>query len=75
MVEKKTKENKYSFLSVENGITIRSENGRLMGDLRMGKNISQRIVASWFSSLLRQEQEEISLNFIWFGVMEGSYEI
>lgn len=46
-----------------------------MGDLRMWKIISQRIVTSWFLSLLRQEQEEISLNFIWVRVMEASYEI
>lgn len=42
-----------------------------MGDLRMWKNISQSIVTSWLLSLLRQEQEEISLNFIWVRKMEA----
>lgn len=46
-----------------------------MGDLGMKKNISQRIVTSWVLSSLRQEQEEISLNFIWFITMDASYEI
>lgn len=46
-----------------------------MVDLGMQKNISQTTVTSWVLSLLRQEQEEISLNFIWFRTMEASYEI